>query len=179
MAGRRAPLGLKGALGAAIVGYGICIFFVFTGLNAHSQAEKSSFVQAHGIQDNATIISVDNIAHHSKHSTTYTAQVTVQLQYPVDRTTSSIVYVPNQDNSNPGDTISVLVDPNQPSYSELPGSPNTTTFDWIWPLVIAAALFVWGAVMTHRFVVLYLRQRGPRLATLVTSSANRPGPGEM
>ena len=35
------------------------------------------------------------------------------------------VHVPNRETDGPGDTLTVLVDPDNPGYAELPGSPST------------------------------------------------------
>jgi hypothetical protein len=94
-------------------------------------------VQAHGVRREAVILSVDNIAHKStstsgsgsgKHtvtSTTYTAEVLVRLADPVGGQARTTVHVPRYETDGPGDTLIVLVDPNNPSYAELPGSPST------------------------------------------------------
>ena len=85
----------------------------------------------------AVILNVDNIAHtsttttgsgsrkHAVTSTTYTAEVLVRLADPVDGQARTTVHVPRYETGGPGGTLTVLVDPDDPGYAELPGSPST------------------------------------------------------
>ena len=156
---RRRPLGPKGTLFWALFFYGlgaILVGFTFIG---RAQAAQSSYVQAHGVRDSASVVSVDNIEHTSKHFTTYEALVTVQLQQPVNGATNSVVHVPDRDNSLPGDEITVLVDPRQPGYSELPGSPSTTTENWVVALVLAVVVLAFAVFVTRRAVRRFRQRR--------------------
>ena len=168
---RRRPLGVKGSLVLALFFFALGAVLIGVAVSQHVQAVRSSYVQAHGLRDNATVVSVDNFEHTYKHSTTYTALVTVQLQQPVNGTTNSLVHVPYRDNSFPGDEITVLVDPQQPGYSELPSSPTATTGNWVAPLVGAVVTLVVGVFLTRKAVRL-LRQR--RAARGFAYSGNTP-----
>jgi len=159
---RRRPLGPKGQLVATIIVYVVCLGFAFAAVAAHAAAAQSSYVQGHGIQDSATVLNVDNTSSTSKGNTTWSAQVTVQLLQPVNGTTTSVVHVPYEDNSNDGDTITVLVDPNDPGYSELPGSPNTTNAAWIWLLVFSVLMLGVAVLVTRRTIRLFRQRRAAR-----------------
>jgi flagellar biosynthesis/type III secretory pathway M-ring protein FliF/YscJ len=162
MARRRRPLGPKGALFLALFFYAFCAVWAAITVSGHAQAVQSSYVQTHGQRDSATVVSVDNIEHTHKNSTTYTALVTVQLQQPVNGTASSVVHVPYKDNSFPGDKITVFVDPSQPGYSELPGSPNATTAGWVASLVGTVVFLVIAVFLTRQSVRLFRRRRAVR-----------------
>lgn len=168
---RRRPLGPKGTLVVALFLYALCALFAAITVSAHAEGVQSSYVQAHGLRENATVISVDNMKSTYKQSTSYTAIVEVQLHQPVNGTTSSFVYVPDKVNSSPGDEITVLVDPAEPDYSELPGSPDVPSSDWVVALVVAVGTLVGGVLLTRRSVRLF-RQR--RAARGLTYSGNTP-----
>jgi hypothetical protein len=55
--------------------------------------------------------------------------VTVRLDPPVGRRDVSVVNIAGADVYKPGDRISILVDPQDPSYSELPGLPDDTSLE--------------------------------------------------
>jgi hypothetical protein len=85
--------------------------------SSYVQAERSSFVQAHGIQALGTVASVENSG-----GKLPSAAVAVNLLYPANLAQSSTtVHVPNEINLATGKTASVLVDPNDPGYAEFPG----------------------------------------------------------
>lgn len=127
----------------------------------HAQAVQSSYVQAHGVRDNATVVSVNNSASKDDDgTTTYTAEVTVHLQQPVNGTFNSLVWVPGEDNSRPGEVIAVLVDPRQPGYSELPGSPYVgSSSGWIVAVGFSVLFLVVGVWVTREAVRLSRQRR--------------------
>jgi hypothetical protein len=155
---RRRPLGPKGQLIVALIMYAVFAGFLIAAVAGHAAAAQSSYVQAHGVRENATVLNVDNNSSTYKGNTTWSAEVTVRLQQPVDGTTTSVVHVPYEDNSNDGDTITVLVDPDNPGYSELPGSANTTNASWI-VLLVFSVLMLAIAVLTTRRTIRLFRQR--------------------
>jgi hypothetical protein len=55
--------------------------------------------------------------------------VTVRLHTPVGGRDVSVVNIAGGASYQPGDSISILVDPQDPSYSELPGTPDDTAFE--------------------------------------------------
>jgi hypothetical protein len=134
--GRRLS-GRAAGLVAMLIVLVIGVVFVIVSLALRSSAARSSFVQAHGVRREAVILNVDNIAHtsttttgsgssrHTRTSTTYTAEVLVRLADPVGGQARTTVHVPRYETGGPGDTVTVLVDPDDPGYAELPGSPST------------------------------------------------------
>jgi hypothetical protein len=134
--GRRLSGRAAGLIAVLIVLF-IGAVFIIVSLALRSSAARSSFVQAHGVRREAVILNVDNIAHtsttttgsgsgkHTVTSTTYTAEVLVRLADPVDGQARATVHVPRYETDGPGDTLTVLVDPDDPGYAELPCSPST------------------------------------------------------
>ena len=151
--GRRLS-GRAAGLVAVLVVLFIGVVFLIFSFALRSQAARSSFVQAHGVRRQAVILSVDNIAHqstttngygssrHTVTSTTYTAEVLVRLADPVGGQPRTTVHVSRYETGGPGDTLTVLVDPSEPSYAELPGSPSTPAVLPTIFLVVGAALAV-------------------------------------
>ena len=124
------------------------LFVLFIGVVAlilsftlRSSAARSGFVQAHGVRREAVIVSVGNIASKSGKSTTYTAKVLVSLAVPVDGQAQTTVHVPRYETGRPGGTLTVLVDPDDPGYAQLPGSPST-------PAAAPAILLALGVFLT-------------------------------
>ncbi len=68
--------------------------------------------------------------------------ISVLLGTPVGYQFVSDVYVPGDHGYDTGDKIRILVDPRDPSYSELPGRPDAR----VWPMTISIALLsLWFA----------------------------------
>jgi hypothetical protein len=148
----------------AVFLYLACALAAGVAVLGHAQAVQSSYVQAHGVRDSATVVSVDNIVHRDEEDgTTYThaeAEVAVRLQQPVNGTFNSLVWVPGRDNSRSGDVIAVLVDPRQPGYSELPGSPyEGSSSGWIVAVGFSVLFLVVGVWVTREAVRLSLQRR--------------------
>ena len=142
----------------------VCAVAAVVAVGSHNQEVRSSYVQDHGVRDNATVVSVRNSAAPGNENgpTTYTAQVTVHLRQPVNGTVNSLVWVPGEDNSRPGDVIAVLVDPRQPGYCELPGQPYSgpgSSLGLILSVGFSAVFLVLGVLATREAVVRRLRQR--------------------
>jgi hypothetical protein len=156
---RRRPLGPKGQLTVTLFLYALFACLVIGAVGAHAAAAQSGYVQAHGVRDNATVLNVDNASSTYKGNTTWSAEVTVQLQQPVNGTTTSVVHVPYEDNSNDGDTITVLVDRGDPGYSELPGSANMTNAPWIELLVFSVLALLVAVLATRRTIRLFRQRR--------------------
>ena len=140
---RMGPLRGRAAVQVAmIVVLLIGVVFVIISFASRSQAARSSFVQAHGVRREAVILSVDNIAQKNGSGSvkTYVAEVLVRLADPVDGQTQTTVHVPNRETEGPGGTLTLLVDPDDPGYAELPGSPYT-------PGVLVTILLAVGAFL--------------------------------
>jgi Protein of unknown function (DUF3592) len=125
--GRRVSWSTAGLLAMTLLLF-IGVVFLVLSFTQRSSAARSGLVQAHGVRREAVIVSVDNIAHSGdspgNHGTTYTAQVLVRLANPVDGQAQTTVHVPDFEAGRPGGTLTVLVDPDDPSYAELPGLPS-------------------------------------------------------
>ena len=139
---------------AGLVAVSIVLFigvtFLILSLALRSSAALSSFVQAHGVQREAVILNVDNVVHtstntsgsgHTTTSTTYSALVLVRLADPVGGQTRTTVHVPRYETDGPGAALTVLVDPDNPGYAELPGSPST-------PALLPTIFLAVGAFLT-------------------------------
>jgi hypothetical protein len=153
--------GYAAGLVAMLIVLFIGAVFITLSFALRSPAALSSFVQAHGVRREAVILNVDNIAHtsttttgssrHTVTSTTYTAEVLASLADPVGGQARTTVHVPRYETGGPGDTLTVLVDPSDPGYAELPGSPST-------PAVLPTIFLVVGAFLA---VVAITRDAGP------------------
>jgi Protein of unknown function (DUF3592) len=149
--GRRLS-GRAAGLVAVLIVLFIGVIFLIVSFALRSSAALSGFVQAHGVRREAVILNVDNIVHestttigsgssrHTVTSTSYTADVLVSLADPVDGQARTTVHVPNYEAGAPGDTLTVLVDPSDPGYAELPGSPST-------PALLPAIFLAVGAFL--------------------------------
>jgi hypothetical protein len=165
MASRRRRWGPKGWLTATLVWYALVAAVVGLVIGVHAEVAQSSYVQAHGVRDSATVTDVYN-HEGSGRDATWEAQVTVDLQQPVDGATRSVVHVPYKDNSVDGDTITVLVDPRDPGYSELPGSAYGNNTLWISSLVGLSVTLVIALLFTYQTITLFRQRRATRaLAT--------------
>ena len=135
------------------------IIFLIVSFATRSGAALSGFVQAHGVRREAVILSVQNEEHHSttttgsgssRHTTTstsWTALVAVSLADPVGGQTRTTVHVPGYESAASGDRLTVLVDPNDPSYAELPGSPSTSPLLPAIFLIVGSVLVVLGIAL--------------------------------
>src|ERR1700722_18911128 len=79
---RRPPLGPKGQLTATLIMYAGFVCLLVAAVAAHAAAAQSSYGQAHGVREKATAINVDSTSSTYKGNTTWSAEVTVQLQQP-------------------------------------------------------------------------------------------------
>ena len=104
----------------------------------HADGERSSVTQRSGIAETATVTSVTTTGPKNPQT-----DISVILGTPVDYQFVSDVHVPGDHGYNTGDKIRILVDPRDPSYSELPGQPDTR----LWTMmIIAAVMILWLAV---------------------------------
>ena len=115
----------------------------------HSQADRSSFVQHHGIRATATVFLVGNRVGCTRRICNYTAAIIAKLSPPVDGSTGTIVHYPAYSRLVSGDHVTVLVDPKDPSYAELPGATFERADSWI-VTAILTLLFATLAVSEGR-----------------------------
>lgn len=110
--------------GILLLGFGIG--FAVVAVGAHAAASKSSYTQSNGIQDSATVDNVSNYSSSGRGGTTYWASIAATLERPVDGQWTTVVNIPNNVSYHTGQAISILVDPADPGYAELPGQPDAT-----------------------------------------------------
>jgi len=119
--------------GLVLLGSAVLLFNILTAGNA--DAARSAYTQAHGVRETATVVQVHNTVVESCSggasdcSDTWSAVVLVRLPQPVGSQAETTVQVPYKVSYRPGDTVTVLVDPQSPGHAELPGVPMTTKAD--------------------------------------------------
>jgi hypothetical protein len=147
--GRRRAHAPGTVAGAALITTAMACFGLVATLQAHSGAQRSSYTQSHGVTETAVADDVENISSHtSKGGYSYTNQIAITVQHPAVGDGSATVYGNGQTSVQSGDTLTVLVDPKQPSYAEIPGAPYYTTRSWIEALLFTiviggVSVFVW------------------------------------
>lgn len=141
---------------------GMSYAIIITAVTNSPLAARSSYVQAHGLRESATVVHVDTDSR--------SANVTVRLRSPVKGVTSIIVGVRHNVSSSPGETITVLVDPSQPDYAELPGSPNATPTYWPSAITVVGVVLAVAAFLVYLFVRDFRKRRAMRASLLHSSS---------
>jgi len=135
--------------------------FVYS-VSEHGDGMRSSYTQAHGISRAARVISEDVGTGKAP-----TSAATVQLSEPVNGHDMTTVYIQGAPAYSPGTTITVVVDPQDPGYAELPNAPYTSSAEWVLPLGIGlAVLLIIPFCLGVRFLVL-LRSRRRTLRFLM------------
>jgi DivIVA domain-containing protein len=107
----------------------------------HADFERSNYTQASGIPETATVISEK--AGTGKAAETH---VTVRLDTPVGGRDVSVVNIAGGFSYKAGDRISILIDPRDPSYSELPGRPDDTALEALVGCSIVILVLIAGVV---------------------------------
>ncbi len=123
-----------------------------------ADANRSNYVQKHGVPLSGTVTNVDELKSCGRYSCSYTAEITVQLAEPFQGNATTVVHYPAFSNLDPGQVVHVLVDPKQPGYAELPGSPDTKASQWV-GLIFGCLLFGTLAVFSARELWKLLRRR--------------------
>lgn len=120
------------------------LVFVAQAASLPGDVSRSQYTQAHGVREQA-------IFAHSLYSGTNTETwADVTLTRPVNGRTTSVVHVPGEVIYTPGQHLTVAVDPQQASYSEIAGNPAFTysrfmtenAWVGIFPLIAIAMLVV-------------------------------------
>jgi hypothetical protein len=141
---------------ATLLMAGLAIAAVLAAVQLHGQSAKSAYTQSSGLRRDALVFTVHNIEHQGRSSTWYTSEIGAVLDRPVAGHTATTIWVPYSVSAKTGQLMQVLVDPRQPGYSEVPGSPYVTSAQWITQVVIAvvlaclAVLLGWGTLDAHR-----------------------------
>jgi uncharacterized protein DUF3592 len=144
----------------ALIFTGVTAFLLVSTVQVYSGAERSSYTQAHGVTETAMVDTVQNIANQSRHgNVTYTNQVTLTVRHPKIGDGTATVYGQGMASVQPGNTLTVLVDPKQPSYAEIPGAPYDSTSSWILSLLFTIVFGAITVVICRHAVVMQLRHR--------------------
>jgi hypothetical protein len=113
------------------------IALISLSVREHRDAAHSSYTQAHGVRRAARVISEDVGTGKDP-----TEALVVRLSGPVNghgTTTVHIQHIQDVPTYSPGAPLTVVVDPQDPAYAELPGFPYTSTGQWVLALVIGLA----------------------------------------
>jgi hypothetical protein len=134
-------------------------FATATAVADYSYVGRSAYVQAHGIREAAEVDHVQNIEENGKGGPNYTATLTVTVTSPGHGARTAVVYDPHQTTIKPGATITVLADPGQPAYAELPGQPYN---NYVLLIVLAGLGALTGAIAAYLWLELIaMIQRRP------------------
>ena len=131
----------------------------------HRNAAYSSYVQAHGVRQAARVISVSVGGGKDP-----TEGLVVRLNGPVNGHGTTMVHIQHVDDVptySPGSPVTVVVDPQDPAYAELPGLPYTSTGQWVMTLVIGLAdTLLFGLILCGGLLYPSLRRRRQRRSLL-------------
>jgi hypothetical protein len=120
----------------------LCVAIVLAILAADAQSPdgRSSLVQAHGVRVPATVRAVSRDTHCSFFDghCIPTTQIQVRLTLAVNGVGTTTVHFPGASHVRVGSRISVLVDPKDASYAELPRAPYRAAGGWIVLAAISA-----------------------------------------
>lgn len=119
----------------------LTIAMIVAAVSNYHQAQRTTYVQNHGAEVQATVERVSNTKQCSRGGCSWTAAVAVILAAPVGGARSSVVHYPDFFAMPAGTPIPVRVDPGQPNYAELPGVPFKHHLDWI---LFAAMALLFG-----------------------------------
>jgi hypothetical protein len=142
--GRRRARTMGGILVVVIVTAGVGTVLIVGSVIKHGDATRTSYTQAHGARRAARVISEDAGTGRNPTST-----LTVRLSEPVNGHDTTTVHIHGAPAYSPGAPVTVVVDPQDPGYAELPGAPYTSNGPWVVLLVIGlgdilAFLFAMG-----------------------------------
>lgn len=133
----------KRAIPAVVAAVGFSVLFVMVStatVVVHSRADRSAYVQAHGLRENAVVDSVRTITAPAKSGAQDTATLTVTVTSPASGSHRAVAYDPAGTSVKPGSAITVLLDPKQPAYAELPGHPYAPGGQWAQGLLAMAVI---------------------------------------
>ena len=128
-------------LGMVAVGTAI---IVAASVPAYGNAARSSYTQAHGVRRVAEVM-IQNAGTEDYPSRgggrVPTSTAAVWLSEPVNGHDTTTVHVHGAP-LYPDASVTVLVDPQDPGYAELPGAPFTTIASWLGPLGLGLTILV-------------------------------------
>jgi hypothetical protein len=143
---------LRRSYGPAAATFGF-LWLLFTSIGVagiaqqtQSEGARSASVQATGIPASGVIEQITTVGR--------TTLVTVRLRSAAGGFATTTVNEPTA--SGPGaigETIELLIDPHDPAYSELPGTPYVGTLNWLAvaaeALVFLALALAWARILWH------------------------------
>jgi hypothetical protein len=139
-----------------------------------SNAARSSYTQNHGVSVSGTVISADNSTVCSaRGGCSYSATILVRLSRPVGGVSVTTAHYPDSTDLVSGEPVTVLVDPKQPDYAELPGHAYTTAIQWILGFALALVMGLL-AFVDWRALVRVLAQRRAARANSSQPAATTP-----
>jgi hypothetical protein len=106
-----------------------------------AHTERSSYVQTHGLLSTGTVTSVNNDQSCSRGGCWWTSQIRVDLSVPVGGVTTTTIHTPFASSLRTGESTTFLVDPSDPSWSEIPGARFDGAGAWIGLVVVLG--FFW------------------------------------
>ena len=126
--------------------------FVFSA-QEHGDAARTSYTQAHGVRLAGQVISARTSPGDAPNQPT--SALTVRLSRPVNGHDTTTVHIQGAPTHSPGAPVTVVVDPQDPGYAELPGAPYASGGQWVIPLAIGLGLIL---VFPFGLGVAYLSQ---------------------
>jgi hypothetical protein len=115
--------------------------------SAREDGARTSYTQAHGVRRTAQVISEDVSSGRSPTST-----LTVRLSEPVNGHDTTTVHIDGEHVYAPGTSVTVVVDPQEPGYAELPGDSYASSGYWVFVLGLGLA----GLIVPLITAVFYL-----------------------
>lgn len=129
----------------------VVIVLVAATIGGYSGWQQSKETQDHGISESAYVTQVISIWNSTRYGGYYTYNLAVNLSTPVHGRRTTVVHTNYQSPpASVGQTISVLVDPDDPGYAELPGAPAGSGWGVVFPLVVAAVFVLLLALSARR-----------------------------
>jgi hypothetical protein len=145
------------AIGLLLFGFG-AIGLAAASISDHAQGQRSADVQNHGILRDGVATGVFDTEHCGKYSCSYTAVVDVTVSPPVAGVQNTVAHYNGSADVITGEHLQILVDPKQPGYAELPGSPFKGAHTWI----TSALMAIFCAFITALWIKAIGVQRGHR-----------------
>jgi len=144
----------------------VTLWLVPSAVSAYRAQQQSDRVQSHGVRTNGYVRAIHNDTHSYlsggrwggfRRSSWSRSMITVQLPQNADTT----VYSPQRSTLSAGAQITVLLDPDDPSYAELPGQPLERGNGWV-VVVIMAAMVVAADIVIVALLIRAVTRRRPQ-----------------
>jgi hypothetical protein len=144
---------------------GVSVGLVLAAIVGFSDWQRTQETQHHGLTASGVVTKVVAVSHSSGRTGSYMSyNLDVRLSPPVRDHYATTVHTCDQSSpASVGQTVEVLVDPDDPGYAELPGQPVSIVWDGISPLLLLAAIgviFGWSYFRHHRATRLALKAIG-------------------